>query len=130
MYGPGPRHHGNAPTLLHQRNRLEFADASQPENSAQLFRAAEVHLSRPDEVDLVVVGIPPMRGANNDCFWLASSARQNSVVVLFASANTLEITNSKNGGYRDIESVRSTPSKTSTETYSFDGESYKLWKEK
>jgi hypothetical protein len=49
---------------------LEFANASQRNNPAQLFRAAEIHLSRPEEVDLAVIGIPPMRGADNAWFWL------------------------------------------------------------
>jgi len=57
-------------------------------------------------------------------------SRKNPKVVLFAGGNTLEIMDSKTKGYRDIESVTSTPSKTSTMTYSFDGESYGLWKEK
>src|ERR1700730_15665572 len=44
---------------------LEFANASQRDNPARLFRAGEVHLSRSDEIDLVVIGVPPMRGADN-----------------------------------------------------------------
>ena len=45
-------------------NGLAFANGSERKNPAKLFRVAEVHLSRPDQADLVVVGIPPMCGAD------------------------------------------------------------------
>jgi hypothetical protein len=47
---------------------LVIASDSQRSNVAELFRAAKVHLSGPDEVDLVVVGVPPMSGADNAWF--------------------------------------------------------------
>jgi hypothetical protein len=109
---------------------LEFANDSQRHNPAQLFRAAEVHLSRLEEVDLVVLGIPPMRGADNCWFWVVRSARNHPRVVLFAGGNSLDVMNSSTIGYRNIRSIWSSPSDTSQKIYHFDGKSYRLWKEK
>lgn len=69
---------------------LEFANDSQRDNPAQLFRAAEIHLTRWDDVDLVVIGIPPMRGADNCWFWVVRSARNHPRVVLVGGGNSLD----------------------------------------
>src|SRR6266478_5832239 len=107
---------------------LEFANDSQRNNPAQLFRAAEVDLRRPGEVDLVVIGILPMRGADNCWFWVVRSARNHPKVVLIAGGNSLEVMNSRTSGYRNIRSIWSSPSDTSQKIYHFDGKSYILWK--
>jgi len=109
---------------------LAFANDSQQKNAARLFQAREIHLSGPDEVDLIVVGIPPMTGADNGWFWLVRSANKNPQVVLFSGGNTLELMGSKTLGYRDIRSVFSTASETRKAIYHFDGKQYKLWNDK
>jgi hypothetical protein len=109
---------------------LEFANESQRDHPAQLFRAAEVHLSRQDGVDLVVVGVCPMCGADNGWFWVVRSARKDPEVVLFAGGNSVELMTGRTNGYRDIRSTWSSPSETHTTIYHFDGKRYKVWKEK
>jgi hypothetical protein len=108
---------------------LESPYRSKQSDPAQLFRAAEVHLSGPDEVDLVVSGKFPMSGADNEWFWVVRSAVKNPKVVLWAGGNSLELTDSRMHGYRDIHSWWSSPNETSEQIYHFDGNKYNLWKE-
>ena len=109
---------------------LDLANDSKQDHPTQLFRAAEVHLSRPDEVDLVVIGVCPMCGADNGWFWLVRSARSDPKVVLFAGGNILELMNSRTNGCRDIRSAWSSSSETKNTLYHFDGKEYKVWQEK
>lgn len=102
---------------------LDFARDSAKSNPAQLFRAAEIHLGRPQEADLLVIGIPPIRGADNGWFWVVRSALKDPKVVLFAGGNSLELTDEKTNGYRDIRTFWSTPSETEECIYRFDGNS-------
>ena len=108
---------------------LQFATDVEEKNPAQLFRGAEVHLGGPDEVDLVVIGIPPMTGADNGWFWVVRP-HNHPKVVLFAGGNSLEIMDSRTNGLRDIRSDWSSPNETRHTVYHFDGKAYKIWKEK
>jgi hypothetical protein len=47
--------------------------AAERNDPASLFHATEVHLGSPAEVDLLVIGVCPMCGADNDWFWLVRS---------------------------------------------------------
>jgi len=108
---------------------LAFASDSERSNAAQLFRAGEVQLDGSKEIDLVVIGVGWMSGADNGWFWVVRSARKNPQVVLFAGGNSLNIMGSTTQGYRDIRSLFSTASETRNSIYHFDGKQYKLWKE-
>jgi hypothetical protein len=108
----------------------DFASDAQRANPAQLFRAAAVHLISKDEVDLVVIGVPPMSGADTGWFWVVRSARKDPEVVLFADGNSLEVMDTKTNGSRDIRSIWSSPSQTNYTIYHFDGGTYKVWKNK
>src|SRR6185312_4777591 len=77
---------------------LDFSSDSERNNPTQLFRAAEVYLSSSDEVGLVVIGIPPMTGADNDWFWVVRSPRHNPSVVLFSGGDYLQLLNSGTNG--------------------------------
>lgn len=71
---------------------MEQAAKSKRTNAAQLFRAAEVHLGGPDEIDLVVIGIPPMGlAADMGWFWVVHSARKNPKVILSVGGDSLEL---------------------------------------
>jgi hypothetical protein len=109
---------------------LDQASEAQRRNPSLLFHAAEVHLSRHDQLDLVVVGVPPMAGADTGWFWIVRSVRKNPQVVLFTDANSLEIMDTKTNGSRDIRCIWSSPAETNYTIYHFDGESYKVWKNK
>jgi hypothetical protein len=129
---PVPLSHRILKLLLATKEAQEgrdFADARRERyNPAQLFRAAEIHLHRSGQVDLVVIGICPMCGADNGWFWVIHSAEESPRVVLFANGNSLEVMRSQTNGYHDIRSVFSTPSQTRTCVYRSDGKLYKLWK--
>lgn len=109
---------------------LERATDSEKKDPTQLFRAAEVHLRAPEEIDLVVEGTLSMSGADNDWFWIVLSAQKNPRIVLFAGGNSLEVRGSRTNGYRDLRSDWSNPNGTETRSYRFNGTRYELWKEK
>jgi hypothetical protein len=109
---------------------LDLANKSQKADPAQLFRAAEVHLNHAGQVDLVVVGVCPMCGADNAWFWIVGSAAKNPRVILVAGGTELQLLNSTSKGYRDLQSVWSSPSETETTTYHFNGTRYELRKRK
>jgi hypothetical protein len=99
-------------------------------NPAKLFRGAEVHLDGSSEIDLVVIGITPMSGADNGWFWIVRSTPGNPKVLLWVGGNSIDVVEGRTNGYRDILSYWSNPNGTSTRIYHFDGMKYKLWKEK
>jgi len=109
---------------------LAYAAAAQRANPAQLFRAAQVHLSHADGADLVVIGVCPMCGADNAWFWVVGSAAKNPKVILVAGGKELQVLESSSKGYRDIQSVWSSPSETDTTVYHFNGAQYELRKRK
>jgi len=108
------------------KSGLNFASDSETRDPAKLFEASEIHLGRPDEVDLIVMGDPPMRGADNTWFWVIRSARKNPRIVLFGGCNSLEVTNGRANGLRDIRTVWSDFDDTHTAIYQFDVTRYKL----
>jgi hypothetical protein len=111
------------------RDNLRGLADSDRNNLAQFFSAAEVHLSEADQIDLVVMGKPPMSGADNTWFWVIRSARKDPLAVLFAGGYSLELLASRTNRYCDIRATWSSPQETSTRIYKFDGTRYKLWKE-
>jgi hypothetical protein len=104
-----------------------FASEKEVDNPAQLFRAVEVRLGLSEEVGLIVLGIPPMSGADNDWFWVVRSPGRNPKVILFVGGNSLELMDTTMNGYRDIRSTWSSPSETDETTYHFDGTTYKTF---
>lgn len=112
------------------RQVLNFASDAAQDDPARLFRATEVHLGRPGEVDLVVVGVPPMSGADAGWFWVVRSTRSGPKVVLYTGANSLKLTKGRTNGYRDIVTAWSSGGETQETTFHFDGKNYKAWKKK
>jgi len=99
---------------------------SERANPSQLFQGGEVHLSGPDKVDLIVMGMGRMRGTENSWFWVVRSARKDPELILFSGADSLEVLDSKTHGYRDIRAVWMSSLETETTTYHFDGHSYQM----
>jgi len=106
------------------KETFEILNDSEKHDPSQLFQAAEVHLSSSNEVDLVVIGLGPMRGAENRWFWVVRSANKNPQVILFSGGDSLEVTDKKTHGYKDIGVVWMSSLETETSIYQFDGTFY------
>lgn len=93
---------------------------------SQLFEAAEVHLGRADERDLVVIGQSPLSGADTGWFWIVRSADKNPKILLFATGLSLSILDTRTNGLRDVGTAWSSANEeVSQAIYSFDGAKYK-----
>jgi hypothetical protein len=103
-------------------------DDSEKANPSQLFQAGEVHLSTPDEVDLVVIGLGHMKGADATWFWVVRSARKEPQLVLFGGGDSLEVLDAKTKNYKDVRIAWSSSFETETTTYQFDGSIYQMRK--
>ncbi len=116
--------------LASQTAKETFAilEDSEKANPSQLFQGSEVHLSTPDQVDLVVIGLGKMKGADATWFWVVSSARKNPQVVLFGGGDSIEVLDTKTKNYKDIRIVWSSSFETETTTYQFDGSIYQMRK--
>lgn len=108
------------------KETFEVINDSEKHDPSKLFQATEVHLSNSDEVDLVVIGLGPMRGAESLWFWVVRSARKNPEVILFSGGDSLEVTDKKTHGYKDIGVVWMSSSETETTVYQFDGMFYRM----
>lgn len=108
------------------KETFEILNDSEKQDPSKLFQAAEVHLSSSEEVDLIVIGLGPMRGTENLWFWVVRSFRKNPQVILFSGGDTLEVTDKKTHGYKDIGIVWMSLAETETTVYQFDGMFYKM----
>ncbi len=108
------------------RETFAVMNDSEKTNPSQLFQAGEVHLSLPDQVDIVVIGRGRMRGADNSWFWVVRSARKDPEVILFSGGDSLEVLDAKTHGYKDIRAVWMSALETETTTYHFDGNHYQM----
>jgi hypothetical protein len=108
------------------KETFEIMNDSEKHDPSKLFQAAEVHLNSSDEVDLVVIGLGPMRGAESLWFWVVRSARKSPEVILFSGGGSLEVTDKKTHGYKDIGVVWMSSSETETTVYQFDGMFYRM----
>lgn len=59
------------------------------------FSASAIHLSRPERVDLVVMGQGPLRGANVITFWIFCATPSGYQLVLSAPAHDLLVKNTR-----------------------------------
>jgi hypothetical protein len=109
---------------------LDSAAEAGKVDTAQLFRAREVHLSGEKDEDLVVLGTPPKPGLDPNWFWVVRSANRAPQVVLHAGSGSLKLLESRTNGYRDILMVSPLASRTRCVTYHFDGNRYNVWQEK
>jgi hypothetical protein len=108
------------------KETLAVMNDSETTNPSHLFQAGEVHLSRPDQVDLVVIGMGRMRGADNSWFWVVRDARKDPEIILFSGGDSLEVLDAKTHGYRDIRTVWMSSLETETTVYNFDGRHYQM----
>ena len=112
----------------HICNVLEYENISAEKIPASWFSASAIHLNRPDQLDLVVMGVGPLRGANVITFWVFAATASGYELVLMAPAHDLTVKNTRWKGYREIELVSMTAVEMSTVLVRFDGERYKEYK--
>jgi hypothetical protein len=93
---------------------------------AHLFKAIVIHLGNPNELDYVVVGFPPMSGADNTWFWIVRSNPTNAKVIFFTNSNGFELLKTRNNGYPIIRSKWYSPAYCKTWIYQYDGRRYIL----
>lgn len=94
------------------------------------FMASEVHLSSPDEADLVVVGDKIARGPYTTVFWVLRHSSAGYRVIFRIDAHALELLGTKTNGLCDISiSIVNLHGEYSAE-YGFDGSTYRIAKRK
>jgi hypothetical protein len=99
-------------SLLATDQASEYFGSAKDDPKADLrgfFQAAEVHLADPGTMDLVVVGNPPLSGADNCWYWIVRSARKDPHVIFFGTGSSLEVMPGKTNGYRDIQTAGTGP---------------------
>jgi hypothetical protein len=102
--------------------------SSKSQNAAKMFRASEIHLSDSNRVDMIVMGVFPMIGADNDWYWFVRDAYGRPRVILFEGCNSIGLTDSETNGFKNIESAWSSASEDRYTEFHFDGYRYKIWK--
>jgi hypothetical protein len=116
--------------LLRTPEAREAADALaglDREGLRKIFSVVKVHLSNSREEDEVVLGSPPMSGADNDWFWIVRRLPGRTRVVLFANGLSFELLGSRTFGYKDIRTSWGAASGfTITCIYHYDGTRYQL----
>jgi hypothetical protein len=97
------------------------------EERRKLFRSVPVHLTGSDQSDYLVLGKPPMSGADNDWFWIVRRGLSRTEVVLEAGGNCLELLKKRSDGYKDIRAMWGAASGLKiTWIYNYDGAQYRL----
>jgi hypothetical protein len=105
------------------QNQLKDYDR---EDFARLFKAIEIDLGNPEEIDYVVMGESPMSGADAPWFWIVRYDQSHPKVIFFTFANGFELLGTKTNGYPDIRSIASTASFRFTNIYHYNGQQYIL----
>lgn len=72
------------------------------------FVASQVHLARPDEADLMVMGVEELRGADVNTFWVFRRTPGRYELVLHIAVHDLKVLDRVSKGYRDIQTWSST----------------------
>jgi len=90
------------------------------------FSASEIHLGGKNEVDLVVMGIDRLMGADIDSFWVLRQTPKGYDVVLSTVALDLNIVNSRTNGLRDVQASAVVRGYGVTDKFQFDGHSYQV----
>jgi hypothetical protein len=88
------------------------------------FSASTIHLSSSNQVDLVVMGQGPLRGANVIPFWVFISTTRGYQLVLTASEHDLIVMNTRWRGYREIELIYGSAAQVSSVVCRFNGQRY------
>jgi hypothetical protein len=90
------------------------------------FSASAIHLGNAREVDLIVMSVGPVHGANVTMFWAFRPTVSGHELMFTGGGHDLRVKTSRTNGYRDIETLAVTMQKASTVLYRFDGKKYAL----
>jgi hypothetical protein len=112
------------------RNELKYEKITPDHLPTSWFSAAEVHLSKPSERDLIVVAQGPLMGANVDVFWVFTRGGATYALALTIPAHDLIVEKSRSNGYRDLESMGATAATVTTVSFHYDGDHYREYSEK
>jgi hypothetical protein len=92
---------------------------------ASWFKASEIHLGTPGEIDLLVMAANGcLNGANVGPFWVARKTSQGYRLVLSTGGHSLEVMGTRSEGFRDIQTYTASAITVSTVVYRFNGEKY------
>jgi hypothetical protein len=121
-------------TVLSQDNmvRAELENENIPAEKLpqSWFAASAIHLTHSGEIDLIVVSVGPVHGANVTMFWVFRSTPHGHELVLTAGGHDLQVKSTSWKGYRDIELLSVTMQKLNTVLYKFNGKRYVRYKDK
>jgi hypothetical protein len=93
------------------------------------FRYTIIHLSKSNETDYLVNGVPPVSGGDCGWFWIVVSEGNRARIVLFDAADAISILKSDSQSHRDIETVWGSASGESIDhIFHYDGHTYRLVK--
>jgi hypothetical protein len=112
------------------REATSYDHIDPEEFPAAWFSASMVHLGSSIEEDFVLVGRGPMVGANITQFWVFRATTRGYRLVLQASAHDLIVMNKVRNGFREIELLSATGIAVRTVLLRFDGERYKVVRDK
>jgi hypothetical protein len=115
---------------LRKQPQNGYLRRTNPQHPEKFFRAAESHLNlrKKEEVDLVVVGLYPLSGADHGWFWIVTSSQDHPRVATYIPDNSVEILPSSHHGYQDLESTWQSPNERVTRTWHYNGRCYKQYK--
>lgn len=93
-----------------------------------LFKGTGVTLTDTPDAVFLVIGKPPMAGADNTWLWIVRQSGSNAAILLWTGANCLTIERGSKHGFRNIRTDWSSAAVTVTEKYRFNGTAYELTK--
>jgi hypothetical protein len=112
------------------RNALEDENVPADKLPSTWFSASVVHLSSPEKEDLIVVGEPPLSGANIVTFWIFCASPHGYELVLTAAAHDLIVRKKRWNGHLEIEMLAATAVEVSSVLFRWDGKRYAEYREK
>ena len=93
------------------------------------FSASAIHLSGPDEIDLVVLGEGQLRGANVITYWVFRATPRGHELVFSAPAHDLIVKKTRRKGFCEIELSGETAVELTTVLFRWDGDKYVVFRE-
>jgi hypothetical protein len=105
-------------------NELEYESKHAEQAPPSWFSASATHLGASREVDLIVMSVGPVHGANVTMFWAFRPTASGHELIFTGGGHELRVLNSRSKGYRDIEALAVTMQKPSRVLYRFNGKQY------